>query len=210
MNLASKQPALLALLCALVVLGGCTMATGYRPDFVQPRAVSADERIDGKVLLVTTAEDDQYIYSGHPTSFTASATTLTVPLGFMTRQIAEQVFAEVCTQGVEHGTAADDGYLAVVRPKVTRFEYGYPQLKNLGFAITPEARVDLNVKLLGADGQPLLDKDYSTGTREGRSYMVSGSPQDKVSKLAHQGLYDLLREAALDIARYLRGPAPAK
>jgi hypothetical protein len=192
-------------LAAALLLGGCSMATGYRPDYVQPRAVAAEERIQGKALLVTSTEEDQYVFSGHPTSFTGSASTLSVPLGFMTRQIAETVFGEVCTEGVDHAAAAASGYAVIVRPKVTLFEFGYPQLKNLGFAITPEARVDLNVKLLGSDGQPLLDKDYSTGTREGKSYMLSGSPQERTSKLAHQGIYDLMREAAADIARHLRG-----
>lgn len=204
MNRLSERTSILVLAAALL-LGGCTMATGYRPDYVQARAVSAEERIQGKALLVTSTEEDEYVFSGHPTSFTGSASTLSVPLGFMTRQIAETVFGEVCTEGVDHAAAAASGYAVIVRPRVTLFEFGYPQLKNLGFAITPEARVDLNVKLLGSDGQPLLDKDYSTGTREGKSYMLSGSPQERTSKLAHQGIYDLMREAAADIARHLRG-----
>lgn len=193
-----------ALLIVTLAAAGCSMSTGYRPDYVQSRAVSVDERIAGKALLVTAPADDQYIFTGKPTSLTASASTLSVPLGFMVRQIAETVLGEVCTQGVDHAGAAADGYAVIVQPRITAFEYGYPQLKNLGFAITPEARVDLNVKLLDSAGQMLTDKDYSTGTREGRSYVLSGSPQEKINRIAHQGIYDLLREATADIAKYLQ------
>ena len=41
----------------------------------------------------------------------------------------------------EHGAPGDssDGYPVCLQPKVLAFEYGYPQLKNPGFAIIPEA-----------------------------------------------------------------------
>ncbi len=65
-------------------------------------------------------------------------------------------------------TAGDAaGYRLIVKPKVTRFTYAYNQLKNLGFAITPQAELDLHVTLVSPDGRTQLDKNYASGRTEG-------------------------------------------
>ena len=105
--------------------------------------------MQGKGLIYTTSEDDNYLFKGPPTSFTGSATTLEVPLGKMTKEIAILVFKDTFKDGHQSTNALEKlhEYELVFYPKVVQFSYAYNQLKNLGFAITPQVRIVLNVKL---------------------------------------------------------------
>lgn len=78
----------------------------------------------------------------------------------------------------------------------------FPQLKNLGFAITPEVRVTMRMTLLDSTGKDLHEKDYDSGVVSGSSYMISGRPVERVNKLAHEVVYDLMCRAASDVHVY--------
>jgi hypothetical protein len=54
--------------------------------------------------------------------------------------------------------------------------------ENLGFAITPGAELTLTVTLLDAGGKLLAANTYVSGERKGGSYMMSASPEDRISK----------------------------
>lgn len=187
--------ALLAL--TTLIISGCSYKVGFNSSYLPPAGIVG--KTDGKALVLMTQEEETWIYSGHPTSFTGGGTTLTVPMGNITKQVALEVFsrhfAQVDTAN-DLGKAA--GYTLVVNPRVKHFEYAYNQLKNLGFAITPEVKLELGVKLFDGSGQQLLDKTYVSGNLEGESYMMSGSPEEKVNKALHQALYDLMSQAARD------------
>jgi hypothetical protein len=194
---------------ALALLAGCTSVATYRTDYVKMTEVPAAERLAGRGLVYTQADEDAYVFSGNPTSFTGSASTLKMPLGLMNREIALSVFGAAFIEGAEHSNAlpAEGRHAVIVHPSVTGFEYGYPQLKNLGFAITPEARVQMKVRVLDPGGAALFERSYDSGIREAGSYMLDFSPEERVSKLAHQEIADLLQQAVKDIREYLAGAA---
>ena len=176
---------------------GCAYKVGYNSSYLPPAGIVG--KVDGKALVVMTAQEAEWIYSGHPTSFTGGGTTLTVPLGNITKQVALEVFSrhfEQVESAVDLSEAAE--YLIVVNPRISKFEYAYNQLQNLGFAITPEVIVDLDVKLFDAAGEQLMQKTYVSGEREGDSYMMSGSPNEKINKILHETLFDLMSQAAAD------------
>jgi hypothetical protein len=186
------------LLAASLLLAGCSFNAGYNPSYLpmQPMGLG----IPGKSLVVLDTGDASWTYSGKPTSFTGSGTTLTLPLGEITRQVALKVFGAAFKDGADFRNAAGDatGYRLIVKPKITRFTYAYNQLKNLGFAVTPQANLDLHVTLVSPDGKTLLDKDYASGLTEGGSYVLSGKPAEKVNQILHQTLFKLMTDAALD------------
>lgn len=161
--------------------------------------------VNGKALIYTEAADDQYVFSGHPTSFTGSGTTLSIPLGLITKQIAIIVFGKIFREGADSANSIDKAtnYTVVVTPKVTHFEYAYNQLKNLGFAITPETRLTLNVKLFDKNNKLIFEKSYDSSLASGETYVISGEPDEKVNQIVHKTLFDLMRQAAMDAAQVI-------
>lgn len=191
---------------ALVSVTGCATSIAYRADYVPETNIAADERIDGRILVYTSQADDERLVTAGATSFTASGSKLTTPIGMMVREIALKVFAAAAAEGAAHShdLAGAAAYSAVVRPEGMDFKYGFPQLKNLGFAITPEVDVSLRLSVLDAEGKVLLEKEYASGVVEGKSYMMSGKPYERISQLAHQTIHALLLQAVGDVRTFQR------
>ena len=186
-----------------LTLAGCSFNSGYNPSYLPAQAMALG--ISGKSLVVLDTVDANWTIKSSPTSFTGSATSLTVPMGEITRQIALKVFGSAFKDGADFRNASGDtsGYRLVIKPKVNKFTYAYNQLKNLGFAITPQVDLELHVTLIGPDGKTLLDKDYKSGLTEGDTYVISGQPAEKVSQILHQTLFKLMTDAALDAKKLL-------
>ena len=199
----------MALLAGSLLLAGCTFNGGYNPSYLPPEPTALG--IPGKSLVVLEAVDANWTYSGKPTSFTGSATTLKLPVGEITRQIALKVFGAAFKDGADFRYAAGEtaGYRLVVKPRVIRFSYAYNQLKNLGFAVTPQVDLDLHVTLLAPDGKVLLDKTYASGVTAGGTYVFSGQPAERVNKALHETLYKLMSDAAVDARKALDTPVAA-
>ncbi len=188
----------LAPLAAALALSGCAFNAGYNPSYLPAQAAVLG--IPGKSAVVMEATDAQWVFSGKPTSFTGGGTTLTLPLGEITRQVALKVFGAAFKEGADFREKSADlaPYRLVVQPKVGQFTYAYNQLKNLGFAVTPQVTVQLNIVLLTPDGRKVLEKQFSSGTVDGDTYMLSGQPAEKVNQLLHQVVFKLMTDAAME------------
>ena len=188
---------------AALLLSGCTFNAGYNPAYLPVEAMKLG--IAGKSLVVLSDVDAQWTFSGKPTSFTGGGTTLNLPLGEITKEVALRVFGAAFKDGADFRTSAENatGYRLIVRPKVNKFSYAYSQLKNLGFAITPVVDLDLHVVLLSPEGKTLLDKVYYSGPTEGANYVLSGQPQEKINQILHQTLFKYMTDAALDAKKAL-------
>lgn len=188
----------IVLISIALAFSGCAFNAGYNPSYIssQPLALGAP----GKALVVMESSDANWVFSGRPTSFTGGGTTLTVPLGEISKQVALKVFGAAFKDGTDFRNSVGDAsnYRLVVSPKVATFTYAYNQLKNLGFAVTPQVNLQLRVTLISSDGKTLLEKTYTSGTVDGDSYLLSGQPAEKVNQLLHQVLFKLMTEAAID------------
>jgi hypothetical protein len=155
---------------------------------------------EGRVLVVTEVADDNYVYKGSPASFTGSATQLQLPLGVITREIALVVFGRAFKEGSDRANEIKTPgiYRLIVKPRTTSFDYKYNQLRNLGFAITPQTRIFLEVMILDPNGKEVLKKTYDSGLVNGTTYLMSGSPGEMVNRTAHEVLYQLMEQAASD------------
>ena len=186
----------------LVALAGCAHQATYNTAYLEEARKPGAAKLDGKALVQTAREDDEYIFKGNPTSLTGAATTLTIPLGVITRESARAAFADAFKGGADG--AADlrnaSGYVLVVSPKVTQYSYEYNQLKNVGLAVTPVVRVNLQVRVLDPAGKPTWERTYQSGDVEGSAWMVNFAVSDSMSKLTHKVIYDLLAKSAGEIA----------
>lgn len=202
----SRLLALSATLAALLLSACAPMAT-YNPAYVTPPTTPEAAKLPGKAMVYTVKADDDTPWTGQPTSFTGSATTLTIPLGVIAREIAATVFGDAFREGAVKANAlpaAGAGYRVIVQPKVTSFSYAYNQLKNLGFAITPTVILSLEVTLLDTTGKTLEQRRYDSGTVEMPAYMISGEPGEEIGKAAHKAVFDLMVRAAADVREWLR------
>ena len=186
---------IIAIMALTLLITGCAYNVGFTSSYLPPTSLVG--KLDGKALIFMTTDQEQWVYSGHPTSFTGGGTTLSIPLGNITKQVALIVFSRYFEE-VDSGSKMDAAsqYQIVVNPNVQHFEYAYSQLKHLGFAITPAVALDLQVTWFDATGKQLLQKTYSSGKQEGETYMVSGSPGEKVNQVLHKALADLMTQAA--------------
>jgi hypothetical protein len=189
-----------------VLLSGCSHVATYNPAYLSAPPPAASERMDGKVLVYTERADDNYVFSGNPTSFTGGATTLTVPLGQITREVAVYAFGRHFKDGADAGNSLESlaGYRAIIRPRVLSFTYEYNQLQNLGFAITPGVTLEIETQLLDQSGKTIYAKKHASALAQGQAYMVSGTPGERINQLVHETLYKLMDEAARDVKRALK------
>lgn len=211
--MASLQPnrarlGTLAALALAALLTGCAQTATYNAAYVNKPSFQETERLAGRVLVYTAKADDDTPYVGKPTSLTGGATTLSIPLGLIAREIAATVFGELFRDGAVKSASLDGAaqYRVVVQPKVRQFSYEYNQAKNLGFAITPTVILTLDVSVLDGAGKQLRQRSYESGTVEMPAYMLSGSPGEEIGKATHKALTDLMVRAAQDLRQTLGQP----
>lgn len=205
--LSSRRTWVLTITLLAALLGGCAPIATYNAAYITPPSTPEAAKLPGKVLIYTTKADDDTPWSGRPTSFTGSATTLTIPLGLITREIAATVFGDSFRDGAVKSNAlpgAAGGYRVIVSPKVSAFSYEYNQLKNAGFAITPTVVLTLEVAVLDSAGKTINQRRYDSGTVEMPAYFMSGSPGEEIGKAAHKAVFDLMVVAARDVREMLR------
>ncbi len=193
----------LAIAFAVLLVAGCSYQGGFNPAYLpaQPMALN----VTGKGLVVLTVQEAQRSYVKKPSSFTGGGTTLTLPLGEITKQVALKVFGATFIEGVDFRNESREavGYRVVIRPRVVNLTYAYNQLKNAGFAITPQASVELEVILQHPDGGALTVKTYESGLVDGDTYVISGQPAEKINQLVHLTLFKLMTEAAKEVKTML-------
>jgi hypothetical protein len=203
--------ALIAVMLApMCFIGGCAYTASYNPAYLAAARRPVTQPFDGKALILTSAQDDKYVYTGNPTSLTGGATSLTIPVGQILKESAVAAFIDIFKDGadaknLEIGsslTSTDSGkYIAIVTPKLVSYSYEYNQAKNLGFAITPTAVVVADVRIIDQDGNARFQKRYESGPVEGSAYMINMSPHEEISKVTHQAFYEIFSRAANDVGR---------
>jgi len=194
------------LLALLIGLAGCQSVTSYDPSYVPAEAsMVVGERIEGKARIYMTEADRDYVFNGGASTFTGSGAKVSVPLGVMTWEIGKSIYGSAFTDGVEatHAMTDDARFLVTIQPRVSDFKYYFHQLENLGFAVTPGVELTLTVALLDVSGKLVQTKTYASGEKKAGSYMVSFSPEQKVSRLAHEVMADLMRQSLADVRNWL-------
>lgn len=190
-----------ALLLFSFALAGCNSTVQYNRVYLGNAQPPAAGTIAGKALLQTTADEDGYVFSGNPTSLTGGGTTMAIPLGRINLESAKLVFSQLFSEGVSVSGEPVPGerYAAIIHPTVTGFEYAYNQLRNAGFAITPQASVGIAIEVRNAAGDIVSARTYESGVRDGDTYFMSSEPAEKINELTHRLFMELFTRAAQDL-----------
>ena len=189
-------------------LGGCAASMAYRPVYVPNVPTSRVDRVKGRVLVFTTATDDDR--SVIPGATSATAFKMSVQAGVMARQIAVMVFSRVADGADEsHDLANASRYAIVLHPQIENIDYGFTHPKHLGIEVTPQVRVVMRITLLDPTGSVLLEKDYDSGPVSNGHFIVSEKLVERTDRLDHEAIYDLMLRVAGDIHLFQLTQAPA-
>lgn len=194
-----KVPMRYLIICtATLFISSCAYTGDYNPAYLpdeEPEYLSAEE-----VLLVMSEEEENYVFSGNPSSLTGAASKLTIPLGTILKEVSEEILEDRFSGGIDFANEflVKKWFKVALNPSIKRFDYRYNQLKNLGFAVTPEVEVDLQVTILDEGGETIFSQLYESGVVSGGAYVLSGSPGEKVNQVLHRTLYDLLEKSFAD------------
>lgn len=195
---------------ALALLASCTHVGRYEPKHFASWRIAQDKKLEGRALVLTTAKDDAYVWSGRPTGWVGSATTLTLPFGVLAREAAKRVFGDLFLGGADASNDAAhlEGYRAVVSPRITAFRYKYRAWSILNQS--GEFALSVHVALLDARGAVAFEKTYESERLEvaGRPHVA---PAEGVSQAAHVAAQALMLQAARDVREQLaKQDAPAR
>ncbi len=187
---------------ALALLASCTHVGTFEPKHFASWQIAENKKLDGRALVLTTVQDDAYVWSGRPTGVVGSATTLTLPLGVLGREAAKRVFGDLFLGGADASNDAAhlDGYRAVVFPRITAFSYKYGWSSI--FTQGGEFALSMHVALLDARGGVAFERTYASGRLEVAS-RPQVAPAEAISQAAHVAAQALMLQAAADIASHL-------
>lgn len=186
---------------AMVMLGssmlvGCASSLQYNPKYVGGAGTGAN--IEGKATLVMSDEAQKMVFTGGPSSLTGAATSITLPMGQISREAGLVVLGGSFKDGVQVAVANTDGTYNL-DVQVRNFSYKYDQLSNLGMAVTPKVSVEMVAKVYDAQGKEIVDKTYSRTDFKGDTYMISTQPAEIVNENFHRAVSDMFRELVKDI-----------
>ena len=184
----------------VVSITSCVSSLNYNPSYEGRVIPIPGAQLEGRAVILTTEVDDNYVFSGRPTSFTGGGSSINIPLGLITKEIAQHTFERMFSEGVvqTRDISSINGYLAVITPRVRNFSYAYNQLQNAGMLITPQVDISISVDILDSERNNIRSNTFTSGTKDGDSYFMSGDPGERINRLAHEVITELLNQAAAD------------
>jgi hypothetical protein len=195
-----------AAVIAALMVGGCAHELEFNSAYLPeepPQYVAK-----GKLLMVMPDEQRAFVYEGPPSSRTGDFTTLIVPIGSIVQQIASHVFGDCFAYGVEVADtrAGRDDFVLAIEGNMQEFIYSYTKVIDAGFNaersdtwIVPEVEVAFAVKGYNRAGELLLDKVYDSGITAGEEYMVTSKPEERINRVLHSTVHDLMLALVADV-----------
>ncbi len=201
--------------CAVALLGGCTAQGLYQPEYLS--RVSPPYLAENKIVVLMHDHDQQYTFTGKPTSAIGENITLTMPIGSILREVTANVFRSYFMYGVvfTDKLVPDLRYTVAIEPEIRNFAYRYdrhiegdlfdvrPTAEGGGVeplsTITPSIRFELALTVHDADDKVLLKKTYESGWVAGESYIVTMRPHERVNATFHKALQAMMEKVADDI-----------
>jgi hypothetical protein len=206
-------------LFGVALLSGCTAQGVFESQYLEP--VAAPYLAEAKIVVLMHDHDQQYTFTGKPTSQIGENITLTMPIGSIVREVCASVFRSYFM----YGTVFTDNlspnliYTVAIEPEIRNFEYSYEReyqedvldmrTNDDGMrrqplsTITPTIRFGLNVRAYDGMGKVLFDKQYDSGVVKGDSYIVTSRPHERVNATFHRALEQLMLKVADDIRPYI-------
>jgi hypothetical protein len=189
----------------LVVLVGCVEVVKYHANYLPENQVTSPVQIEGKGLLYTDISDDEYVFNGKAESVLSGGASLSMPLGEMNKEISKAVFGGLFKGGLDVSNSLEraNGYRAIIKPRVTTFSWDLNTLRTVGFGATPQVKMQLNLQILNSEKKIIFEKTYDSGVVRG-DYYFGGRPGERINKLSHTTMFNLMTTITDDLRRELQ------
>jgi hypothetical protein len=203
------------LLVGLITLCGCTAQGLYESQYLEK--VTPPYLAENKVVVLMHAHDQEYTFTGKPTSEIGENITLTMPIGSILREVTANTFRSYFMYGVvfTDKLLPDLRYTVAIEPEIRNFAYRYDRrIEGDVFdvrpnsdggpaqplsTITPSIRFELALTAYDASNKVLLKKTYESGWVAGESYIVTSRPHERVNATFHKALQAVMAKVADDI-----------
>lgn len=191
----------IVLISCLLLTSACTTSVSYNPSLEGRLMPIPGPQFEGRGVILTTEADDNYVFEGGPTSFTGGGSSIRIPLGLITKEIAQHAFERMFDDGVIQTRDIESlrDYTVIITPRIRNFSYAYNQLQNAGLLVTPQVDISISVDIKNPEQESIRSNTFTSGTRDGDSYFMSGNPAERINKLTHEVITELLNQAASDV-----------
>jgi len=191
------------MLSSLVASYGCTYTAPYNPEFESTLVEIPTVLLDGKALIWTTTDEDQFVHGGYWNFHIVQVTRWNFHLGEITREIAIKVFSRIFKEGADHSNSLTnlEHYSVVVTPRPLDFSFVWKS-SIWRYDSRHEVEISLQIVVSASNGEVVHQKTYSGIVDSG--YYFPAQFNDKVSDTTHQAITELLNQAALDTYDKLR------
>jgi hypothetical protein len=192
----------------LLLCSGCAWRTyrgTYDPAAFANWRIAADQRVAGRALVMTTPEEDAFVWAGHQRGWNP---TLVVPMGMVVREAAVRTFGGLFLGGAEAGSqpprAGDERVVVTPRFKVLSHRLE-PSTQRLAM------EVSIQVSVLGPDRQVAFE--CTSTSKTWRAVRADFEPfEPHLMQAVQVATQDAMLGAARDVKAFLEGkgmpPAP--
>ena len=194
-----------AVFAAILITSCATPSTTFNTNYVPyTYPTIAENKIDGKILVVMSPEEELYTIESSPSSFAGAATKTNFQVGKISKEIALSVYSSLFKEGMEFSSNFIEGYSVSITPSVTYLDYKYDQASSLGLTVTPRVKVNLDMLVLDSAGEKIFKKTYYSGDTKGDPYVFNTSPHEEINKTLHKAIYNVINQSKADLINSLK------
>jgi hypothetical protein len=174
----------------------CTVKVPMIPDVGK---IEIKEKLPIEAGLLITEETKNYIFMGHPESFTASARPHEFPLGEALERASFQTFSQVFQKVTLVRTSTETkNYKIFIEPKIEDFHFRYDQLSYVGFAVAVLSKIKVRVTLASGETK-VWEKSIESPEQKKGPWFFNPGYEKEVGESASEALSFTLRKIALEI-----------
>lgn len=175
---------------------GCTVKVPMTPDVGK---IEIKEKLPVEAGLLITEETKNYIFRGHPESFTGSARPHEFPLGEALEKASVQTFSQVFQKITLVRTSVEaKNYKIFIEPKIEDFHFRYNQLSYAGFAVAVISKIKLYVSLASGETR-VWEKTIESPEQKKGPWVINFSYEKDAGESASEALVFTLRKIAAEI-----------
>lgn len=189
---------IILLFFAIVIFStGCTVKVPMNPIV---GAIEIKEKLSVEAGLLITEETKNYIYKGHPKSFTMSARPHEFHLGDSLEKASIQAFSQVFRKITLVRTNEEaKKYKIVIEPRIEDFHFRYDALSSAGFAVALLSKIKVRVTLSSREAL-VWQKSIESPEQKKGPWAINTYYDTYMGEAASDALIFTLRKLAVDIS----------
>ncbi|KAA0258828.1 hypothetical protein FHQ18_02445 [Deferribacter autotrophicus] len=181
---------------SILLTFGCTVKVPMSPKVDK---FYVEEKLPVEAGLLISEETKNYVFRGHPESFTAGARPHEFPLGKALEDASIQVFSRIFKRLYLVRTHHEAKKIKIfIEPNIEEFHFRYDQLSYAGFAVAVISKIKIHV-VLGSGETIIWEKSIESPEQRKGPWVFNLKAEKEVGESATDALIYSLNEAAKEI-----------